>query len=195
MVVIEMNPRVSRSQRARVQGDRASRSPRSPPSSPSATRLDEIPQRHHRRDAGAASSRPSTTSSPRSRAGRSRSCPARRRVLGTQMQSVGEVMAIGRTFPESLQKALRSLETRPARAQLRPGRARARRRSADDELVRAAAIATPDRLFQLEAALRRGVVDRAPARGDRRRPVVPRPDRCRSSRSATRLGRASASTA
>ncbi|MEZ5168298.1 MAG: hypothetical protein R2695_18150 [Acidimicrobiales bacterium] len=26
------------------------------------------------------------------------------------MQSVGEVMAIGRTFPESLQKALRSLE-------------------------------------------------------------------------------------
>src|SRR5439155_594568 len=32
-------------------------------------------------------------------------------VLGTQMQSVGEVMAIGRTFVESLQKALRSLET------------------------------------------------------------------------------------
>ncbi len=31
-------------------------------------------------------------------------------ILGTQMQSVGEVMAIGRTFPESLQKALRSLE-------------------------------------------------------------------------------------
>src|ERR1051326_8729383 len=32
-------------------------------------------------------------------------------VLGTQMQSVGEVMAIGRTFTESLQKAIRSLET------------------------------------------------------------------------------------
>jgi carbamoyl-phosphate synthase large subunit len=31
-------------------------------------------------------------------------------VLGTQMRSVGEVMAIGRTFKESLQKALRSLE-------------------------------------------------------------------------------------
>ena len=30
--------------------------------------------------------------------------------LGTRMQSVGEAMAIGRTFPESLQKALRSLE-------------------------------------------------------------------------------------
>jgi hypothetical protein len=32
-------------------------------------------------------------------------------VLGTMMQSVGEVMAIGRTFTESFQKALRSLET------------------------------------------------------------------------------------
>ena len=31
--------------------------------------------------------------------------------LGTSMQSVGEAMAIGRTFPEALQKALRSLET------------------------------------------------------------------------------------
>jgi carbamoyl-phosphate synthase large subunit len=31
--------------------------------------------------------------------------------LTTQMKSVGEVMAIGRTFPESLQKALRGLET------------------------------------------------------------------------------------
>jgi carbamoyl-phosphate synthase large subunit len=31
--------------------------------------------------------------------------------LGTQMKSVGEAMAIGRTFTESLQKAMRSLET------------------------------------------------------------------------------------
>ncbi|HVJ90867.1 MAG TPA: hypothetical protein VM580_13775, partial [Labilithrix sp.] len=31
--------------------------------------------------------------------------------LGTQMKSVGEVMSIGRTFCESLQKAARSLET------------------------------------------------------------------------------------
>jgi carbamoyl-phosphate synthase large subunit len=31
--------------------------------------------------------------------------------LGTQMRSVGEVMAIGRTFKESLQKALRSVES------------------------------------------------------------------------------------
>jgi carbamoyl-phosphate synthase large subunit len=34
--------------------------------------------------------------------------------LTTQMKSVGEVMAIGRTFKESLQKALRGLETRRA---------------------------------------------------------------------------------
>jgi carbamoyl-phosphate synthase large subunit len=32
-------------------------------------------------------------------------------LLGTQMKSVGEVMAIGRTFKEALQKGLRSLET------------------------------------------------------------------------------------
>ena len=31
-------------------------------------------------------------------------------VLTTQMKSVGEVMAIGRTFQESMQKALRGLE-------------------------------------------------------------------------------------
>ena len=36
-------------------------------------------------------------------------------------------MAIGRTFPESLQKALRSLEHGPPRPQLRPGRGAARR--------------------------------------------------------------------
>lgn len=37
--------------------------------------------------------------------------PGASTVLGTQMKSVGEVMAIGRTFRESLMKALRSLET------------------------------------------------------------------------------------
>jgi carbamoyl-phosphate synthase large subunit len=37
--------------------------------------------------------------------------PGAEAVLTTSMKSVGEVMAIGRTFQESLQKALRSLET------------------------------------------------------------------------------------
>ena len=37
--------------------------------------------------------------------------PGTKPILTTQMKSVGEVMAIGRTFNESFQKALRSLET------------------------------------------------------------------------------------
>ena len=36
--------------------------------------------------------------------------PGAKDTLGVQMKSVGEAMAIGRTFPESLQKAIRSLE-------------------------------------------------------------------------------------
>ena len=36
--------------------------------------------------------------------------PEADRTLTTQMKSVGEVMAIGRTFKEALQKAVRSLE-------------------------------------------------------------------------------------
>ena len=36
--------------------------------------------------------------------------PNANRILGTQMKSVGEVMAIGRTFAEALQKGFRSLE-------------------------------------------------------------------------------------
>ncbi len=37
--------------------------------------------------------------------------PKARRILTTQMKSVGEAMAIGRTFKEALQKAIRSMET------------------------------------------------------------------------------------
>ncbi|MDQ1393817.1 MAG: carbamoyl-phosphate synthase large subunit [Acidimicrobiaceae bacterium] len=77
-------------------------------------------------------------------------------VLGTRMQSVGEAMAIGRTFPESLQKALRSLEHGRLGLNCDPGES-AYDALSDDELVRRAAVATPDRPFHLEAALRRGV--------------------------------------
>src|SRR5438270_1653015 len=80
--------------------------------------------------------------------------------LGTRMQSVGEAMAIGRTFTESLQKALRSLEHGRWGLNCDPAEA-ALDDLDDDELVRRAAVATPDRPFQLEAAVRRGIdVDR-----------------------------------
>ena len=76
--------------------------------------------------------------------------------LGTRMQSVGEVMAIGRTFCESLQKALRSLEQ--GRAGLNADPAESAYDGWDDaQLLDRVAVATPDRIFELEAVLRRGV--------------------------------------
>jgi carbamoyl-phosphate synthase large subunit len=75
--------------------------------------------------------------------------------LGTQMQSVGEAMAIGRTFPESLQKALRSLEQGRAGLNGDPGEA-----AFDDvptaELLSRVAVGTPERIFGVESLLRRG---------------------------------------
>jgi carbamoyl-phosphate synthase large subunit len=77
-------------------------------------------------------------------------------MLGTRMQSVGEAMAIGRTFSESLQKGLRSLERGRLGLNCDPAE-QIYAAWDDDELVRRAAIATPDRPFHLEAAIRRGV--------------------------------------
>ena len=82
--------------------------------------------------------------------------PGARGVLGTQMQSVGEVMALGRTFPESLQKALRSLEIGRLGLNADPQEGALDAKS-DDGLLSEAAIATPDRIFKVEAALRRGL--------------------------------------
>ncbi len=76
--------------------------------------------------------------------------------LGTRMQSVGEVMGIGRTFPESLQKAVRSLEQGRFGLNADPGE-----RSFDDVPVEVllddVRRATPDRIFGVESLLRRGV--------------------------------------
>ena len=77
-------------------------------------------------------------------------------VLGTQMQSVGEVMAIGRTFPESLQKGLRSLEQGRLGLNCDPAEAQYDELPLE-ELLAAACIGTPERIFQLEAAMRRGL--------------------------------------
>ncbi len=77
-------------------------------------------------------------------------------ILGTQMQSVGEVMAIGRTFTESLQKGLRSLEQGRLGLGCDPAEAELAELS-DKELLAMIAIPTPDRIFQVGELLRRGV--------------------------------------
>jgi len=82
--------------------------------------------------------------------------PGTPEVLGTRMQSVGEAMGIGRSFPESLQKALRSLETGRAGLNCDPAE-KLYDHLTDEEVVARASIATPDRPFHLEAALRRGI--------------------------------------
>ena len=107
MIVIEMNPRVSRSS---ALASKATGFPIAKIAAQLAIgyTLDEIPNDITRRRRPA-SSRPSTTSSSRCRGSPSRSSRGRPR-LTTNMKSVGEAMAIGRNFPEALQKALRSLE-------------------------------------------------------------------------------------
>jgi carbamoyl-phosphate synthase large subunit len=85
--------------------------------------------------------------------------PGAERVLTTSMKSVGEVMAIGRTFAESLQKALRGLETGLTGLDeidtpgLGPGASESEGRNA----MRAAiATPTPDRLRHVAQAMRAG---------------------------------------
>ena len=70
--------------------------------------------------------------------------------LGTQMSSVGEAMAIGRTFQEAFFKALSCIGAVP------PHVARSYDELPLDELVRSLGRATPLRLFALVACLRRG---------------------------------------
>ena len=92
--------------------------------------------------------------------------------LGTRMQSVGEVMGIGRTFPESLQKAVRSLEQ--GRSGLNADPAEAGLDAVPtEELTKSVARATPERLFQLEALLAPRRSRRAPGRAHRHRSLVP----------------------
>ncbi len=76
------------------------------------------------------------------------------RTLGTSMRSVGEAMAIGRTFPEALQKALRSLEN--GRFGLNADPAEETYRTADDPRVwQGIEVPTPDRVFWVAEGLRR----------------------------------------
>src|SRR5438128_6324858 len=67
--------------------------------------------------------------------------------LGTQMKSVGEVMAIGRTFKEALSKGLRSLET---------GKAFGSERFDKNLITQKLITPTPDRLGYIRFALASG---------------------------------------
>ena len=70
--------------------------------------------------------------------------------LTTTMKSVGEAMAIGRSFPEALQKAMRSMEKKGAAFSWagEPGD--------KEELLRAVRTPSEDRLRQVQQALRAG---------------------------------------
>ena len=81
--------------------------------------------------------------------------PAATARLATSMRSVGEVMAIGRTFPEALQKGLRSLDQTGAELTTE-GHAVDPRESTLEELVSACAVPQPDRVRLIAGALRRG---------------------------------------
>jgi carbamoyl-phosphate synthase large subunit len=155
MIVIEMNPRVSRSS---ALASKATGFPIAKIAAKLAVgyTLDEIPNDITRETP--ASFEPTidyvVTKIPR---WAFEKFPGSEPILTVQMKSVGEVMSIGRTFKESLQKGLRSLET---------GRAgfgfdgKAKRLvpdgSAEEEkvaLLRAVRTPTPDRLGQLAEAL------------------------------------------
>ncbi|HET7414060.1 MAG TPA: carbamoyl-phosphate synthase large subunit, partial [Pararhizobium sp.] len=86
--------------------------------------------------------------------------PGSERTLTTSMKSVGEVMAIGRTFAESLQKALRGLETGLTgldEIEI-PGLGEEGDESDDRNAIRAAiGTPTPDRLRMVAQALRLGM--------------------------------------
>ena len=86
--------------------------------------------------------------------------PGAEPTLTTSMKSVGEAMAIGRTFQESLQKALRSLET--GLTGLDEIEIEGLGLGDDKNAVRAAlGTPTPDRLLKVAQAMRLGLDDEA----------------------------------
>lgn len=78
--------------------------------------------------------------------------PAADPTLTTTMKSVGEAMAIGRNFTEALQKALRSLEQRGSEFSFLPAQGEEL-----EALKKGMATATTERLYQVQRALLSGV--------------------------------------
>jgi len=74
--------------------------------------------------------------------------PEAQPILGTQMKSVGEVMAIGRTMKESLLKAVRSLET---------GRKIGSQKLSVDQIKQKLITPNPDRLLYLRFGFEKGL--------------------------------------
>ncbi|WP_148629549.1 carbamoyl-phosphate synthase large subunit [Bacillus sp. E214] len=74
------------------------------------------------------------------------------RTLGTQMKATGEVMAIGRTFEESLLKAIRSLEVGILHFELPKAEM-----IMDEEIEKQIKKATDERLFYIAEGLKRGL--------------------------------------
>ena len=154
LVVIEMNPRVSRSS---ALASKATGFPIAKIAAKLAVgyTLDEIPNDITK--ATPASFEPTidyvVTKIPR---WAFEKLPGTSGVLGTQMQSVGEVMAIGRTFPESLQKALRSLEQGRMGLNCDPAEKQLAEVSTE-ELTRLVDIPTPERIFIIGELLFRGI--------------------------------------
>ena len=164
MVVIEMNPRVSRSS---ALASKATGFPIAKIAAKLAVgyTLDEIPNDITKKTP--ASFEPTidyiVTKIPR---WAFEKFPGSDPTLGTQMKSVGEAMAIGRSFPESFQKGLRSLETRRYGLGCDGRDAHAFEELTSEEWRESEALATllervgtptPDRPFQLRYLLLSGV--------------------------------------
>ena len=153
MTVIEMNPRVSRSS---ALASKATGFPIAKIAAKLAVgyTLDEIPNDITRETP--ASFEPTidyvVTKIPRFTFEKFPSTPD---LLDTQMRSVGETMAIGRTFKESLQKGLRSLETGRA-GWGADGKDFDPARLADKELREHLTAPNSLRLFYLKAAIEKG---------------------------------------
>src|SRR6202035_5244011 len=153
MVVIEMNPRVSRSS---ALASKATGFPIAKIAAKLAVgyRLDEIPNDITRKTP--ACFEPTiayvVVKVPK---WQFEKFPGADETLGPQMKSVGEVMAIGRTFKEAMMKALRSLET-------------GKKATADDieprRLTQRLVTPHPERLAYIRYAFERGMTVREVAR-------------------------------